>query len=246
MPVSNDSSAPVEEPPKSSTKQESPGTESPDASGASLKEGAWKEDYEDVIEPSEEEAQAAETATKEKPKKTHWVGIMTVIVIIVLLLLWTLLSPKVMSTQGTTYLDSPRYANLGNFTGTRNIWTGDVSWGVSVSGTNNTTAETSINIEVLITKVSERPSNFFFRGLGISVTNCTLWDLNGTYIAKFSTVQDLGFGKMATITTKFPAGEHDLYVSVKFTEYEVMRLGFIPLESVQVEKVYLSTIHIES
>ena len=210
------------------------------------KEGVWKEDYDDVIEPSEEERlQAApETSPKEKPKKKHWVGIITVIVIIVLLLLWTLLSPKVMSPQGATYVDSSKYASLGNYTGERNIWTGDVTWGVSVGGKNNTTAGTPIDFKVLVTKVSESPSNFFFRGIGISITNCTLWDLNGTYIAKFSSIQDLGFGEMAIINTTLPVGNHDLYVSVKFTEYEVMRLGFIPLESVQVEKVFLSSIHI--
>ena len=211
------------------------------------KEGAWKEDYDDVIEPSEEERlQAApETSPKEKPKKKHWAGIITVIVIIVLLLLWTLLSPGVMSPQGATYVDSPKYANLGNFTGARNIWTGDVSWGVSVSGPDNVTTGTPIEVKVLVTKISERPGNFFFRGIGISITNCTLWDLNGTYIAKLSSLQDLGFGKMAIINATLPVGLHDLYVSVKFTEYEVMRLGFIPLESVLVEKVFLSSIDVE-
>jgi len=212
----------------------------------SPKEGAWKEDYDDVIEPSEDErVQAApETSPKEKPKKKHWAGIIAVIVIVVLLLLWTLLSPKVMSTQGATYVDSPKYANLGNFTGARNIWTGDVNWGVSVSGHNNTTEGTPIDFKVLVTKISERPGNFFFRGIGISITNCTLWDLNGTYIAKLSSLQDLGFGKMAIINATLPVGVHDLYISVKFTEYEVMRLGFIPLESVLVEKVFLSSIDV--
>jgi hypothetical protein len=254
-PVSTDGSVPIEESSKSSTKQGAPQPEKPAQPGGepasepvegSPKEGAWKEDYDDVIEPSEEErVQAApETSPKEKPKKKHWAGIITVIVIIVLLLLWTLLSPKVLPPQGTTYVDSPKYASLGNFTGARDIWTGDVNWGVSVDGPDNVTAGTQIQVKVLITKVSESPSNFFFRGIGISITNCTLWDLNGTYIAKFSSLQDLGFGKMAIINTTLPVGNHDLYVSVKFTEYEVMRLGFIPLESVQVEKVFLSSIHI--
>jgi hypothetical protein len=255
-PVSTDGSVPIEESSKSSTKQGTPPPEKPAQPGGepasepvegSPTEGAWKEDYDDVIEPSEEErVQAApETSPKEKPKKKHWAGIITVIVIILLLLLWTLLSPKVMSPQGTTYVNSTaQYASLGNFTGERNIWTGDVTWGVSVGGKNNTNAGTPIDFKVLITKVSESPSNFFFRGIGISITNCTLWDLNGTYIAKFSSLHDLGFGKMAIINTTLPVGNHDLYVSVKFTEYEVMRLGFIPLESVQVEKVFLSSIHI--
>jgi len=205
------------------------------------KDGAWKEDYDDMIEPSEEEkAQAAqEDLPKKKPKKKHWVGIMTVIVIIVVLLLWTLLSPKVLSPQGMTYVDSAKYARLGNYTGTRDIWTGDVEWGVSVGGPDLMVAGTPIEINVLITKISEGPSNFFFRGLGISITNCSLWDSNGTFIAKFSSLQDLGFGKMATINTTLPAGIHDLYVSARFTEYEVMRLGFIPLESVVVEQVSL-------
>jgi|GEM_PF-1762752 len=249
-PVSSDSKGTKEEPAVKPSQQETPPSKEPaqpssepasDPATEPPKEGAWKEDYDDMVEPSEEEkAQAAEEdLPKKKPKKKHWVGIITVIVIIIVLLLWTLLSPKVLSPQGMTYVDSPKYASLGNFTGTRNIWTGDVIWGVSVSGTSNTTAGKPIELKVLITKVSERPGNFFFRGLGISVTNCTLWDSNGTYIAKMSSVEELGFGKMATINTTLPAGMHDLYVSMRFTEYEVMRLGFIPLEGVQVEKVSL-------
>jgi hypothetical protein len=256
VPASKDSSVPIEESPKSPIQQGAPPTEKPAQSGGepssepvedSPKEGAWKEDYDDVIEPSEEEKSEAEldTSPKEKPKKKHWVGIITVIVIIVLLLLWTFLSPKVMSPQGSTYVDSPKYASLGNFTGARNIWTGDVSWGVSVSRPDNVTAGNPVEVKVLVTKISESPSNFFFRGIGISITNCTLWDLNGTYIAKFSSVQDLGFGKMAIINATLPVGNNSLYVSVKFTEYEVMRLGFIPLENVLVEKVFLSSIDVE-
>jgi hypothetical protein len=213
-----------DEPAKSSVQQEAPPTGEPMQSG-------------DVPAPVQ-----VEGSHKVKPKRKHWVGIIAVIVIIVLLLLWTLLSPKVMSPQGTTYVDSPKYASLGNFTGARNIWTGTVNWGVSVSGPDNATAGMPIEFKVLVTKMSEKPSNFFFRGIGISITNCTLWDLNGTYIAKLSSLQDLGFGKMAIINITLPVGVHDLYVSVKFTEYEVMRLGFIPLESLLVEKVDLSSI----
>jgi hypothetical protein len=240
--------APV--PPDSSEKTQKPGRPASGPVSEAVeeppKEGAWKEDYDDVIEPSEEEKAEAvpEPSPNAKPKKKHWVGIITLIVIIVVLLLWTLLSPKVMSPQGTTYVDSSTYASLGNFNGTRDIWTGNVTWGVSVSGANETTAGTPIEIKVLVTKISERPSNFFFRGIGISITNCSLWYLNGTYIAKFSSIQDLGFGKMAIINTTLPAGMHDLYVSVKFTEYEVMRLGFIPLENVLVEKVFLDKIEV--
>jgi len=255
-PVFPDSLAPRDESATSSIQQVAPPPEEPAQPGGepasepakeSPKEGVWKEDYDDVIEPSEEErAQAVpETSPKERPKRKHWAGIITVIVIIVLLLLWTLLSPKVMPPQGTTYVDSPKYASLGNFTGARNIWTGDVNWGVSVSGPENVTAGTPVEVKVLVTKMSERPGNFFFRGIGISITNCTLWDLNGTYIAKLSSLQDLGFGKMALINATLPVGVHDLYVSVRFTEYEVMRLGFIPLESVLVEKVFLLPIDIE-
>jgi hypothetical protein len=254
--VSPDDFAQDEEPATPSTQGGTPPAEGPtepegepatEPFEESPKEGVWKEDYDDVIEPSEEEkAQAApEAAAKEKPKKKHWVAIITVVVIIVLLLLWTFLSPKVMSPQGMTYVDSPKYASLGNFTGSRNIWIGDVTWGVSVSGNGSITAGTPVEIDVLITKISERPSNFFFRGIGISITNCSLWDLNGTYIAKLSSSQDLGFGKIATINATLPAGAHDLYVSVKFTEYEVMRLGFIPLENVLVEKVFLLPIVVE-
>ncbi len=204
-------------------------------------EGVWKEDYDDVIEPSEEEKAAAETPKVKPKKKRHLVGIITLIVVIVFLLLWTLLSPKVMPTQGTTYVDSHKYASLGNYTGTRDIWSGNVAWGFSVSLSNNTTsAGTPIEFQVLVTKISERPGNFFFRGLAITIENCSLWDGNGTFIAKMTSSKDLGFGKMAIMTASLPRGSYsDLYVSMKFTEYEVMRIGYVPLENVLVEKISL-------
>lgn len=230
---------PPEEPsPPVGTPPAEPSTEAP-------AEDIWKEDYEDVIEPSpEEEAQAAAGAQPKKRKKSHWAGIVTVCVIIILLMLWTVMSPKVLHPQGMTYVNSTKYADLGNFTGNRSIWAGDVVWGVSVSGPNSTTSGKPVQLQVLVTKVSERPGNFFFRGTAISISNCTLWDVNGTYIAKFTSIQDPGFGKIAVINATLPVGEHSLYVSVTFTEYEVMRLGFIPLENVQVENVYLEPIEV--
>ena len=213
----------------------------PTPAAQSPSEGVWKEDYEDVIEPSEEEKAASEPP-KEKPKKKHWVGIITVIVIIVLLLLWTLLSPKVMPTQGSTYVNSKTYASLGNYTGSRDIWSGNVTWGFSVSNS-TATAGKPIEFQILVTKVSERPGNFFFTGLAIKITNCSLWMSDGTFIAKLSSTRDLGFGKMAIINATLPAGNYtDLYVSMKFTEYEVMRIGYIPLENVLVQKISLEAL----
>lgn len=94
------------------------------------KEGVWKEDYDDFIEPDRAEEETSSAAETRKPKKTrHWAGIITVIAIIVILVLWTLLSPKILPQEGMTYVLSPKYANLGNFTGSRNIWAGDMVGG---------------------------------------------------------------------------------------------------------------------
>ncbi len=238
--MSSDEPEQTEEAPPTSS--EPPAASPEPAPGApAANEGVWKEDYEDVIEPSEEE-KAASKPPKEKPKKKHWVAITALVVIIVFLILWTALSPKVVPSEGMTYVDSDTYASLGNYTGSRDIWSGNVTWGFSVSNTTPTAGQ-PFEIQVLVTKVAERPGNFFFTGLAIKITNCSLFLSDGTYIAKLSSTRDLGFGKMAIIGITLPTGVYsDFYVSMKFTEYEVMRIGYIPLENVQVQKISLETL----
>lgn len=206
------------------------------------KEGVWKEDYDELIEPDKSEEE--EKAPRPK-RKSHWVGLVTLLVIIVVLVLWTVLSPKVLPPHGTIYVDSPTYANLGNFTGVRSIWAGTTTWGVSVSGSNDTVVGAVAEFQVLITKVNESTGNFFFRGTAIVISNVSLYKEDGTYLAGIWFKSDSGYGKVATVRYSFPAvGTYDLYVTAKFTVYEVMRIGYIPLEIVNVEKVPLEEIEV--
>ena len=194
------------------------------------KEGVWQEDYDELIETDKSEEEERAPAPK---KKSHWVGLVTLVIIIVILVLWTVLSPKVLQPRGTTYVNSPTYANLGNFTGVRSIWAGTTTWGVSVSGSNDTVVGSVVEFQVLITKVNESTGNFFFRGTAIVISNVSLYKSDGTYLAGIWFKSDHGYGKIATVRYSFPAaGTHDLYITAKFTVYEVMRIDYIPLETV--------------
>ncbi len=205
--------------------------------------GPFDESYEEVMEPEEKETQKPP-----KPKKNrHIVGIITLIVIIVFLVLWTAISPKVMAPVGRTYLESPTYANLGNFTGTRSIWAGTTTWGVSVSGSDSFHTGETAAFFVLITKVSETTGNFFFRGTAIVITNVSIYKADGTYMGGIAEKTSYPYGKQAVVHTTFPAvGTYDLYITAKFTVYEVMRIGYFPLESVNVVKVQLEPIEVST
>ena len=203
-------------------------------------EGVWKEDYEEIIEPDK-----SEEVEKVPKKKSHWLGIIAVVVIIAFLVIWTVLSPKVMGPVGRTYVDSNTYADLGNFTGVRSIWSGTTTWGVSVSGSSEIEAGAVAEYRVLITKVNESTGNFFFTGTSIVITNVSLYKSDGTYLANMVSKSSLGYGKEALVKYTYPAaGTYDLYITAKFTVYEVMRIGYFPLESVFVERVSLIPIEV--
>ena len=90
-----------------------------------------------------------------------------------------------------------------------------------------------------LTKVYEKPGNWFFRGTTVTLNNVSLFGMDGSYIAGMSNWTNVGYGLMATIPVTFAAnGTYDLYVYAKFTVYEVMRIGYIPLEAVQIEAAY--------
>ena len=198
---------------------------------AGKRKDAWEEDYEEHIKP-------------EKPmkprKRRHYGGIVIVVTIIVILVLWTFLSPKVMPQAGETYMSSQRYANLGSYIGYRDIWAGNMTWGFSISGPNTTHVGTVITISVLVTKVYEKPGNFFFRGSWISLKNVSIYSDNDTWLASMSNYTVGDFGPTASIPVSFDTtGEHDLYVRAKFLAYMDMRIGFMPLESVLSPAIYL-------
>jgi hypothetical protein len=197
-------------------------------------EDVWKEDYEGLITPEK---------PPRKPRHIPWGGIVLTAAIIIFLVSWTVLSPEVMPQEGDTYTSSPVHASWGNYTGYRDIWAGNMTWGVSISGHATSQGNESVELTVLITKVYERTGNWFFRGTAIDLRNVSVFmgslD-NATYLASMSNKTDKGYGVAAEVPVTFPGpGVYELFVSAKFMVYEVMRIGFIPLESVLVEAVYL-------
>lgn len=197
-------------------------------------EDAWEEAYDELIEPDEK-------PKRRKKKFRHWGAVIVTVGVIIFLVAWTLVSPDVLNPVGDAYTDSPTYARWGSYNGTRDIWAGETTWGVSVSGRATSAGNRSIQVDVLITKVSENPGNWFFRGTGIELRNVSLFTEDGTYIASMSNQSDLGFGISASIPATFAsAGVYELYVTVRFLVNEVMRIGFLPLETVNIQAVYLN------
>lgn len=201
-------------------------------------EDVWKEDYEELIEPEKR-------PTPRGHRTMPWGGILTTLAIVAALVAWTILSPGVMPQQGDTYTRSPIHASWGNYTGYRDIWAGNMTWGVSVSGHATSAGNLSVEITVLVTKVSERPGNWFFRGTAISLKNVSVFigplD-NATFLASMTSATKHDYGVSATIPATFGGpGVYELLIKVRFMVYEVMRIGFIPLESVNVYPVYLDS-----
>ncbi len=192
-------------------------------------EDVWKEDYDELVEPEK----------PSRPRKhVHWGGIIIVVAIILIIVVWTVLSPKILPVEGDTYISSDRYASLGDFTGYRDIWAGNTSWGLSISGPVNGTANESMQFMVLLTKVSEKPGNWFLRGTSIELRNVSIFLKDGTFLGSMTNHTDHGFGVSATVPVKFTStGSFDLYVQAKFLVSEVMRIGFIPLEMVNIPMV---------
>ena len=199
----------------------------PDESEKPDDEDIWKEDYDELVEP-------------EKPIKPRrhirWGGVV-VVAIILIIIVWTVMSPEILPVEGDTYISSPSYANLGDFTGYRDIWAGNTSWGLSISGPTNGSVNEQMQFMVLLTKVSERPGNWFLRGTSIDLRNVSIFLKDGTYLGSMSNQTDHGFGISATVPVTFTGpGSFDLYVHAKFLVYEVMRIGFIPLEMENIDE----------
>ena len=201
-------------------------------------ENVWKEDYDDLVTPEE-------TPKPVKRTKMPWGAILITLLLILMLILWTIFSPNIMPQEGDTYTSSPTHASWGNYTGYLDIWAGNTSWGVSVSGHATSSGNRSIELKVLVTKVSERPGNWFFRGTAISLRNVSVFigpSDNATFLASMSNHTELEYGVLATVSAVFSGpGTYQLVVKVRFLVYEVMRIGFIPLESVNVYPVFIDS-----
>ncbi len=193
---------------------------------------AWKEDYEDLIEPE---------PVKRRMRKPfhHWGSVAVVVIVLILLVAWTVISPDVLEPVGDTYVTSGFYAGWGNYTGVRDIWSGNVTWGVSIRGTNTSADSSTIELKVLVTKVSETMGNWFLRGTSIEMRNVSAYDENGTFLGAMIGHADLGYGAEATVPISFESsGTYLIFVKVKFLVYEMMRVGYLPLETVNIEKAW--------
>lgn len=197
----------------------------------------WAEDYDEHID--------GEEPPPRKPKKRmKWGGIIVLVFVVVFIILWTVLSPEVVPQSGDTYLRSDSYASLSGYAGDVDTYAGNATWALSVGGENSTSAGVQLNLSVLVTKVFEKTSSFWFRGTGIELRNVSVYDEDGTFIAKMSNETDIGFGPLATVPVSFAeSGNYTLYAYVKFLVSADMRIGFLPVKAVEIESEHF-TIHV--
>jgi hypothetical protein len=197
----------------------------------------WAEDYEEHID-------AQESPPRKPKKRRKWGGVIVLTVIVIFLIIWTLLSPKVIPQSGDTYLRSDEYASLSGYSGNVDTYAGNATWAVSVGGEDSTSVGVQLNLTVLVTKVFEKTSSFWFRGTGIELQNASVYDEDGTFLAKMSDEENTGFGPLATVPVSFDeTGDHELYAYVKFLVYADMRIGFLPVKAVEIESEHF-TIHV--
>ena len=195
-----------------------------------------EEDYEELVEP--------EKPQKPRKKTRHLGAIITVTVVLIILVLWTVLSPRLLPVEGTIYVNSDTYASLGSFNETLKSWAATTNWGISVStpdaimSADNATvpANQTITILVLVSKVSEKPGNFWFRGTAVSITNMTLIDTeSGVIVSTMANKSHLGYGEVATLKFSLEPGDYNLSLTGQFLVYVGMRIGFLPVEKINLE-----------
>lgn len=224
------------ESPHESSETSEPGTTKEEQvrapAGGTPQEPFSEEGYEEFIEP--------EPPRRKARRPVPFGSIVLTLAILVVLVAWTLASPAVMPEVGETYVRSPTYAAWGSYTGYRSIWAGNTTWGVAISAGSATQGNWELDLRVLLTKVEERPGNWFLRGTAVSLRNVSVFASDGTWLGSMSDSTDLGFGVLATVHISFPSnGTYQLFISMKFLVYEVMRIGFIPLEMIRIPQVYL-------
>jgi hypothetical protein len=211
-------------------------------------EGGWAEAGEEWIEEYEEELEPEEPRKPKKPaKERHVFGPVALLVIVLLLILWTFWSPKVMSVTGDMYIGSVTYASLGNETFAMDVGVaadlvdaGHVVWGVSINGSGTAVVGQSAVFRITLSKVAEDPSNFFFRGTAVKLEEVSLFEDDGTFLGTSHGYEETRLAVTASVSVTFDEpGEHDLVVYVRFTVYEVMRLGYLPCKDVELKDIDL-------
>jgi hypothetical protein len=192
------------------------------------------------IEEYEREGRPPRKPKKERKEPRHlgrWIALAAVMIILVV---WTLISPPVMSVVGDAYVDSDEHANLGSEVAEQDVRifasivsVGSTNWGVSVGGDPNATVGEDAVFEVMVTKVSEESGGFWFMGTEISLRNVSLYLEDDTLVGWMTDKDELGNMSLGYVHATFPdAGIQDCYIVLRFSVYEVMRIGFLPADKV--------------
>ena len=175
---------------------------------------------------------------RERPRRIgRWIVLAAVVVILVV---WTLISPSIMSTAGTTYVSNDAYVNLGSETFEQDtkviaslFTVGGVTWGISISGEPNAVAENAAVFTVIVSKVSEDAGGFWFMGTDISLRNISMYLEDDSLIGWMVEKQELDNRSVGTVLATFDeTGVFDCYIVLRFSVYEVMRIGFLPADKV--------------
>ena len=192
----------------------------------------WIEEYEREGRPGKPKK------ARKKPRHIgRWIVIAAVIVILVV---WTLISPPVMSEVGSMYLNPDTHANLGSMTAEQDVQilasslsVGTTTWGVSIHGDGNATTDEAAVFEVMVTKTSEEPRSFWFMGTEISLRNVSFYLEDDTLIGWMTEKDELRNMSLGYVHATFTeTGIHDCYVVLRFSVYEVMKIGFLPADKV--------------
>ncbi len=211
----------------------------------SLDEGASPEFVSDPQEMwiEEYEREGRRVKPKKEPEKPRrilrWIVLAAVVVVLVV---WTLISPSVMPATGSTYTSSEQTANLGTDSFTQDIRVvasivsaGPTTWAVCVSGDPNATADEDAVFQVMVVKMSEDSGGFWFMGTDISLRNVSLYLDDDTLVGWMTEKEEKSDRSIGEVHATFPdTGVYDCYVTVKFSVYEVMRIGFLPADKMSV------------
>lgn len=199
----------------------------------------WIEEYEREGRPRK--------PRKEREKPRHigrWVAL---VVVVLVLVVWTLISPPVMSVVGDVYVDSEEHSNLGNMSAEQDVRimaslfsVGTTTWGVSIAGNATAVVDEDAVFRVMVTKISEESGGFWFMGTEISLRNVSFYLDDDTLVGWMTEKDELRDKSLGYVHATFPTtGDQDCYVVLKFTVYEVMRIGFLPADKVTIT-VYLT------
>ena len=192
----------------------------------------WIEEYE------REGRRTRPRKEREEPRRIlRWIVLAVVIAILVV---WTLISPSIMPPVGMSYVNSETTANLGGEAfeqdiriGASLLRVGSVTWGISFSGDPNATVGEETVFEAMVSKVSEERGGLWFMGTDISLRNVSFYQEDDTLVGWMTAKEKLSNRSVGVVRATFDEpGVFDCYVVVRFSVYEIMRIGFLPADKV--------------